>query len=333
MDFSQFMPWQVHPALAWLGKQAPWLLVQDIGAGRSSVKTDINKIRNAKDYQEHEPYLNSLLKEGESRSLILHWVNAMSNCLAFGPKLFTPTLEQFDSMQHVDLNIPISDYRQPFPSMVIATPKEFKSLLAEYTGIPLGTCPDATILHASQTIDGKVMIFSGHHFKDGMDNSYFFQDRIEFPTIEDAITVYVGEPTPEHLYSEIVTRVCLNLMLMLTHYGYKETGPFNPQDYAKHRRKPALQRYAFADFLTVDLDKQIVVRQERPPTDAERGEATGRELEPHWRRGHWKNQRHGVKLTLSKRIFVQPVFVRLDRAVGDLSMTKTTYKIYDRRKQ
>ena len=40
---------------------------------------------------------------------------------------------------------------------------------------------------------------------------------------------------------------------------------------------------------------------------------TGIEVEPHWRRGHWRNQPFGVGLTCRKLIWIKPTIVRKDK--------------------
>ena len=40
---------------------------------------------------------------------------------------------------------------------------------------------------------------------------------------------------------------------------------------------------------------------------------TGIELEPHWRRGHWRNQPFGKKLSETKLIWKKPTIVRKDK--------------------
>ena len=52
-----------------------------------------------------------------------------------------PTIEQFESMRHVDMNIPIAIYRQPFPSMVVQVPSESRIAIAQEAGIAADECP------------------------------------------------------------------------------------------------------------------------------------------------------------------------------------------------
>lgn len=44
-------------------------------------------------------------------------------------------------------------------------------------------------------------------------------------------------------------------------------------------------------------------------------EGTGIELEPHWRRGHWRNQAFGTGLTDRKLIWIKPTIVRKDKGM------------------
>lgn len=42
------------------------------------------------------------------------------------------------------------------------------------------------------------------------------------------------------------------------------------------------------------------------------------ELDPHWRRGHWRNQLHGERLKLSKLIWIKPTIVRKDKGQPEI---------------
>mgnify|MGYP003339584700 CR=1 FL=1 len=52
---------------------------------------------------------------------------------------------------------------------------------------------------------------------------------------------------------------------------------------------------------------------------------TGRKLKPHWRLGHWRSQRYGEKLSLTKMIFIPAVFVNIVMHSGDMSETAVEY--------
>jgi hypothetical protein len=44
---------------------------------------------------------------------------------------------------------------------------------------------------------------------------------------------------------------------------------------------------------------------------------SGHEVEPHWRRGHWRLQPHGTGLSLLKLIWIRPTIVRRDKGEPD----------------
>lgn len=44
---------------------------------------------------------------------------------------------------------------------------------------------------------------------------------------------------------------------------------------------------------------------------------TGREIEPHWRRGHWRNQPYSKGLSETKLIWIKPTIVRKDKGSPD----------------
>lgn len=53
---------------------------------------------------------------------------------------------------------------------------------------------------------------------------------------------------------------------------------------------------------------------ELPPVSIDTEKGT---LAPHWRRGHWRNQRHGSDLKQVKRLWIRPVLVRSDLGPPD----------------
>jgi hypothetical protein len=56
-------------------------------------------------------------------------------------------------------------------------------------------------------------------------------------------------------------------------------------------------------------------------------ESTGRDVKPHWRRGHWRMQPYGEKKSLRKRMRIPPVFVNFIYFGGDSSDTITNYTL------
>lgn len=120
-------------------------------------------------------------------------------------------------------------------------------------------------------------------------------------------------------------------MLMLMHYGHKDGGPLHPKEYDKHRKncktkhKEKQTILAAGDFRTIEMIQDIVIRQEKTHNHSE-GEGSGKEISTHWRRGHWRTQRFGEKLTQKKMILIKPMLIRADRAVGHIGDSQTSYR-------
>lgn len=344
MDFSYFVGREYHPALRWLGRlPRPWLQclpAEPLPPGkdgrvlqRTRYRVDEAWVRSQPGYAEHAAAVDFFLR-GRRNGTDVCWFNAFSGCLANGPKIFEPGEEQFEAMEHVDVNVPIVDYRQPYPALVVRIPPGCRRRLAEENGLDYKTCPDLLVMHTFETSSGRA-IFFGCPFSiahPGVnDVTYFFQSGPVLTEVEDAIRTFVpweGE-TPASMasanYAAAVARAAVNLMLLLVHYGSKPGPGLDPKAFAKHRSHPKYERFRHADFQTVLMQQHVVVRG-RDGREAD-GDPTGREVVPHWRRGHWRNQPHGPGLSLTRLTFIRPVLVRADRAVGDVGESSAAYKV------
>lgn len=347
-DYSSLLPRHKHAAFRWLGKQTRIFEVEDCGfeTVRSIPGTDgkgqtasrsrwsINRLRLAVQpgWEQHAPHLEPMLKlldsDHDTNHLLCALMDAHAAVLATGPKVFQPTVEQFDSMTQVDINIPIADYQQPYPALVIKVPDASRRRIVD--GFDLGADGDSlgrlVVVRKLETVDGRtaITIMNGEW-------TYFFQDREQFKTVEDAIHVYClvegADPSLQmrgHAASMVCARACLNLCLMLAHYGCRADRPLDPVKYVKHRSRKDLEHLAAADFRAIDMKQTIVVRDPRSVLHDEESVATGREMPPHWRRGHWRNQRWGPGNRDTKLVFIRPCLIRPDRVVGDVADSEVT---------
>lgn len=332
MDYSILLPREKHAAFRWLGKVDGAFTIKDGGevrttdvlgreiiSGRSIWVVNEHRIAGTDGWKHHAqtlmPILNMCKKPG--MNILGSALDAHGAALARGPKLFRPTEEQFEAMQHVEINVPISDYRQPYPALLVEIPKEIRRAL-------LKTAPEigqVMVLRQTQTADGKVcvVILNGEW-------TYVFQDRECLPTVEAAIGIHHLDPSKPpsmemlaHVTSMVCARAALNLAMMLTHYGSRIAGPLEPANYQKHRSSQKFERLCHGDFMAVEMKQSIVVRDVRgAPSDHEPC-PTGREMPPHWRSGHWRNQPHGAGNALRKLVFIRPKLIRADRVVGDVA--------------
>lgn len=266
--------------------------------------------------------------------LFLCWLEALGEMVVDGVKLFRPSAEQCSAMEQVEINIPIRDYRQPYPAMVIEFPREYRESLTARTGRK--DVPRFVIVRHHEQ---QAAFFSGCSFERHSPNSpghapeltYFFQDRPEFATVEDALNTHVCQTDAESVISESMTRVAMNLCLLLTQYPTR-TGPSSPDTYRKavDRRdapgaKGEANRFEAANHVhVVSLQQDIIVRETRSSPGPH--EPTGRQMPPHWRKGHWRRQRYGAGREQVKTVFIRPVFVRSDAFTGDRSASEVVYR-------
>lgn len=343
MDLSNFIPRECHPSLRWLGDiKKNWFSIIRMPGHRTSVTIDF-KVLNTLGYQDHKRYLRVFLENNNYN--YFYWGLFFAKTLSDGPKIFRPTVEQFDSMCNVELQIPISTYVQPYPSMVVEVPNEIKKSLCQELGITISDMAKYVLITRIETNNG-ICVFAGQPYAGGVDENFqvdnadmfhLFHDRPEISSIEEAITTRInpyGNPN-HYLYSETILRASLNLMLMLMHFGHKDGGPLHPNEYQKHRRKCKTKNkekqnvMALGDFRSVDMIQDIIIRQEKhyPSSEEEESSGSGKEISPHWRRGHWRFQRYGEKLSSRKMILIKPVLVRSDRVLGHIGDSQAIYRL------
>ena len=326
MDFADIIPRDLHPFLLWLGKfEDKWLGITTGGEKRTEFHIDFPLLESDPEYPLHKRMMKLTAKD----LMVAATHDALSSSICKGPKIFMPTAEQYDSMQQVDIHVPIADYRQPYPSMIVKIPAESRRALAIELGLNYQDCPLYTIIRTRKTVDGKVYVFILITFQNsGNDIVYVFQDREDFTDIESVLRHWVMDSksiTAEHAFSMANAHAILNLMLLLTNYGCKDAGPLNPKEWAKHHSHPKFKHFAVADFRSIEMTQSIIVRKTIIRDSDHESVPTGKEMRPHWCRGHWRSQHWGAGNLFTKQVFIPPVLRRKDRIVGDLSESQAVY--------
>ena len=350
MDMAEIFPMpELFPGFAALGRTPGWFDYErgeelDDGLPRTVVRVRgdvLDGIPNK------SPELTAVLKtlknvynQGEMTALMA--MEMLSRVLADGPKLFRPTEEQFESMEHVEIRLPISQFRAPYPAFVVQIPPAARRrLIAAYRLDPDRTPRLVTV--RTHAVPGRHVLVVVQIPWRSSEVYQIFQDQSRNPDIETAITrrieasarVKREQPADvdmedEHQASVVISRAVLNLCLMMTQYGHRTAGPVDPHAWEKHRRKRHLQHLACRDFLAVEMKQCVTVRAPSPPTMNPPGGGTGIEVRPHWRKGHWRcypgcavRRAAGEQVPL---LFVRPCLVRSDRMDGDASETEVVYQ-------
>lgn len=354
IDCTDLIPLKTHAGLVWLGKVPKWVSFDPVykkGSLTNAVidtslpKTYLTVKEEALVTNMHDEasrwVVGTLSRMWKVRNYIgLCYMEAASRFLADGPKLFCPNDEQFESMEHVELRMKISEFRTPYPAIAIRIPLGSRKRLADQFNVSMDRMPLSVLVRFLNDPGQVPFLFIVSRFGPNSELYHIMSEQDGNDSVEQAIKRKVlkdtspGDSFPDEFpgdfpCSVILARAALNLCLMLTHYGHKLAGPVDPAAYRKHRVKKHLEHFKHGDYLSVQMKQEITIRRPATPADNPQGPGTGLEMKPHWRRGHWRcypGQREkriaGENVPL---LFVRPCLVRPDRVSGDLAESEAVY--------
>lgn len=321
--------------LAWLGRQPKWIryasVTDDANNPCSQLFINWATLKAAPDAVAHVEIMRVLSGLLEKREFAAIAVLELGACLAAnGPKEFVPTEEQWESMEQVELRLPIRDFTSPFPALIVRVPLGCRARLAKQCGVAIADAPtDVVVRWRHEEGENATIVTHSGLPRSGAEVFYIFQDQPANPHIEAALardaSAMMGKPGNDGMFrfGVIADRAALNLCLMLTHVGCDVNTP------PKRNRKERRAHEKHGDVLTVTMRQNVIVRAPSLPTTNLPGPGSGVEMKPHWRKGHWRCypgqaavRAAGAKVPL---LFIKPCLVRSDRAVGDLGATSTTY--------
>jgi len=329
IDLSLLVPQKAFSRIAWLGKH-DWLEVKASGGRNVTIDVkfpppdsgifieDYRSIKRAVEFWHHYKSVKEII-----------WFWNISKTLSNGPKVFIPTLDQCEAMSNVSLDIPISEYSQPYESIIYVYPEDFCKTLAERLG--LKRFPKMTVCHRDPIHKS---IHVGSVFTQSDLIQAILPDRVGF-TIEDILMGRSGEIDTNETEFDLaimLQRIALNFSLMMTHFTVKDN-PLYPETWNKHRmmakQKDAKKR-AKGISLSIGDIRLIEFEQNVKMYGTQGGDSIGGDLvgnvRPHWRKGHWRMQAHGPSNGLRKRVFIKPIMVKKSIFVGDAANTSVVYR-------
>lgn len=316
------------PTLKWLGRHN-WLRVVDVKPH--------DEVRFATECRLHWPEDMPLSVRNHARLFQrLSWCKdftlwnlyALSKAIQTGPKLIRPRFEQCAALAHTDVNLSPSEYRQPYPHVIVELPERWIQAQADRFGISGHRY--VTVYHHEET--GHILV-QAHHATRLPCGSLMTPNR---KTIEEALTVPAKQLGSDLDMSLLDERIGINLCLMMTVYGVRDEGPLwspkkglKKKSRKKHKRDFEKDRIALISrgVNLLAFDQEVVFFDRRPPND----EADDREpcergpVKPHWRRGHFRRVPCGTNRQERRLRFIRPTFVGRHLFEGDPSSTNTTY--------
>lgn len=251
--------------------------------------------------------------EGVYTNLATCWCYA--GIFSDGPKVYCPTLEEFEGLARVELRVPVSLYRQPFPTTFIVIPDGAFGTVSEAVGVPQFIAVRHWVADRDQGgliagfIVGDVQQTYELDFRIAWidDGAEHIEARLK--AIDDASKTFepFGEAyrlaADEPAAMEKIKRAALNACLLLSQHAPRPLGRANPEHAAKlmaklGKRLPPHVQAANAKQLQLmpmlyGFHQHIKV-VERETEDDPTGTGTCPARTPHWRRGHWANLAVGV---------------------------------------
>lgn len=258
-------------------------------------------------------------------SLMLYRLFALSKTLAFGPKILCPTHQQCEALQHVDVNVRHDEYEQPFSSIIVQLPASFRQSMTEAFE---WNCPKFVLLFHHKR-SGYLFSFSCGN-SDRLETVNIMSPRSQFETIEDSIRYSYEQDGNDLRQGAQLQRIACNFGLLLTNFGVRDCGPIDPKSHRTQSKRAKSRNHRKADRAQSLLDasmnriefQQDVVFFDDARDSSESGESTNAKVRTHWRRGHFRRQRHGFGRAKRKLIFIKPCLVNSTRFQGDLADTE-----------
>lgn len=260
---------------------------------------------------------------------MLQLTNAVA--VGTGPKVFSPTALESESMRHIKMNLPLSSYEQPFRSVIINLSKETQAAHAATVKgrrqSPI--CIVMTHFKEQKRLSLRI-IYSGT----SQNHILVYLDAESDPSLEEYLvsTPFAQDEDVDHF--QAMWRIGVNSCLLMTHYSWIANSA-NPDRAAKLRdllKKSKKARPEVREANRVELETQalllsfeqhVKVYKERRDTDEPhipKG-MEGSVLRPHWREGHWFYQAYGPGHSLHRRLFRRPSLVNGHLFAGKLCDT------------
>lgn len=343
MDFTTFTGRETIGPLAWLGRR-DWIEFTYSSFKDRTVSTrprplEITPEERAKYPKEHWVKVQEIVDAATFDVVNSFMIAALAKSIAGGPKIFQPNYDDCIALEHQECSMTFTDYKQPYPVIIIEIPKQYKQRLAQLYQLPTG--PSHVLVHH----DPEKGFVNVHAFFSRQNVlSHITPARSEYQKVEDAITLnkvkHEGQTKSEFEVAETVQRIAINFCMIMVLAGVRQTGPLEPDHYAKakkmasrkdkHHRELGKKLLDSAMFKIEWIDQKIKLFEEefiqprQPRTD---GEGTHASPKPHWRRGHYRHQACGVQLMVRKLVFIKPVLVMAGFYSGEIGETSVTYKL------
>jgi hypothetical protein len=250
----------------------------------------------------------------------------LGQALAEGPKLFRPTAAECEALEEIEVTVPVSDYAQPFDTFSVEFPPGYMQARAveglDLDGRSAHYRPVAATVRHEKALGVLLLVVYTDHASGlvlvGILGTT--PDTLLEADINRRLANSGASLPAEVVLQQRCSRIALNACLLLMQGGFREAGHACRAEYIERLRR----RNSRADQENLALIPEVYtfaqdvdVRRAVGPAEAAEFSPTGRQVRPHYRRSHWRMQRHGAGLALVKRLLIPHTLVRRDRFRGD----------------
>lgn len=274
-----------------------------------------------------------LMRDGTNdRKVLCHVASGLAE---EGPKVVSLKADEADALRRVRMTVPWGEYRQPFRTLCIDLPPQVfaGALPAREAG---NGPPTAIVFRApDEALQwGMVVLFDKQGYM-SLSGTGARGQMVEDLTPGRCQSLDEHEPSEEEAktVAEIANecrRIAMNAAMLVSSFGseivarpaaLKVGKKASPAARAAaeltHRLSPVVYR----------INQSVKLYDREGPEPGEPGGPAGREVSPHWRRGHWADVPCGAGRAQRRRVFRRPCLVRADRFGGSPLDCTTTYTV------
>lgn len=250
-------------------------------------------------------------------------IRLLSLMVAQGPKVFQPTRELCEYFENVDVTLPIGDYEQSYPVVVVRLPQSY--IESKQIAFPYVAC-----------------LFEREH----RHLTTLASNLFAFPI--DSTTITHNEPTIEHALGDIrfmdeskaewdtrldtvrlAERIAINANLFLVDRGFRIEHMLSREQRERRESRRRRSGQRLLPPREVLLTQDVFVGVEGLPSQGDAAPRTQQAIHQkrvHYRRGHWRMQAYGEKRALRKRIFIAPILINAHLDTAAASERRVIYR-------
>lgn len=263
--FPKCIDIELIPAIRSLGKSGISLVVSD---------KDQNNLKGRFAFGKTPETLNEVTAY---KAISTELLMVLSAVLAEGPKMFVVPTDMVDELQKIDIPLRLSDYAQPFPTVIVKNQDEYH-FVVHLNGF----------LIVLTIIDGIVDCCLWLN-RDAIIESYLVPGTLLSLPVSETMTANWQldvDVNAEHRF-----RSTLNFLLMVTAGGFVRQA--SPKGKRTRRNKSQQARYTEPEmFMPQDLalwrDRIVAANRMDQDTSAADSQLLGSSKRVHWRRAHWR---------------------------------------------